>query len=113
MPRYVANAPAAPKQPIKKLPPTIELSPDTPVEVVKAYIARQTGFSDHNRIGLFDPSTKKTLKDRKAAISSYANVASSGELLVKDLGAFPSPYPARLAYLFILPASPHARRQAR
>ncbi|KAK1761210.1 3-oxo-5-alpha-steroid 4-dehydrogenase-domain-containing protein [Echria macrotheca] len=76
----------APKKPIKKLPNTIELPRDATVEDAKVQIARQTGFNDFNRIGLFDPITKKTLKNRKALITDEANVMSAGELVVKDLG---------------------------
>jgi very-long-chain enoyl-CoA reductase len=45
-------------------------------------IARQTGTNDFNRIGLFDPTTQKTLKDRKARLRDLG----FEELLVKDLG---------------------------
>ncbi|ROT43741.1 hypothetical protein SODALDRAFT_268455 [Sodiomyces alkalinus F11] len=76
----------SPKQPIKKLPPSIEVPANITIEDIKALIARKTGFSDHNRIGLFDPSTKKTLKNRKAEIGNEQAVVSTGELLVKDLG---------------------------
>lgn len=43
-------------------------------------------MGDHNRIGLCDPATKKTLKDRKAPIAREPNVAAAAEVLVKDLG---------------------------
>ncbi|KAF4984648.1 hypothetical protein FZEAL_224 [Fusarium zealandicum] len=76
----------SPKQPVKKLPASVELGPDTTVEDVKILIARQTGISDHNRIGLYDPSTKKTLKNRKALIVDEPGVAATGETLVKDMG---------------------------
>ncbi|KAF4123643.1 very-long-chain enoyl-CoA reductase [Geosmithia morbida] len=72
----------SPKKPIKKLPPTIQLAPDTSVEDVKKQVAKAINLGDHNRIGLFDPSTKKTLKDRKALIASL----NIDEVLVKDLG---------------------------
>lgn len=85
--KTLTNRPA-PKQPIKKLPPSIEIPANTTVDVIKVLIARATGFSDHNRIGLFDPSTKKTLKNRKAEIGNEEAVVSAGELLVKDLGTF-------------------------
>jgi very-long-chain enoyl-CoA reductase len=77
---------AAPKQPIKKLPPSIEVSANTTVEDLKILVARQAGIKDHNRIGLFDPAAKKTLKNRKAAIGSENAVVAAGEVLVKDLG---------------------------
>lgn len=78
---------AAPKKPINKLPESIEISPETNVEEVKKIIARQTGLGDFNRVGLFDPSTQKTLKNRKAQIASEQAVMSAGQVLVKDLGA--------------------------
>jgi very-long-chain enoyl-CoA reductase len=59
---------------------------ETTVEDIKVLIARQARIRDHNRIGLFYPSTKKTLKDRKAKIVEEEDVMSTGELLVKDLG---------------------------
>ncbi|CCF36891.1 3-oxo-5-alpha-steroid 4-dehydrogenase [Colletotrichum higginsianum] len=76
----------SPKQPIKKLPETIEVPADATVEEVKHIVARKAGFSDFNRVGLFDPSTQKTLKNRKAQISSEPAVMSAGHVLVKDLG---------------------------
>ncbi|RSL46626.1 hypothetical protein CEP54_013762 [Fusarium duplospermum] len=76
----------SPKQPIKKLPASVELGPDTTVEDVKIMIAKAAGISDHNRIGLYDPSTKKTLKNRKARISDEPAVVAAGETLVKDMG---------------------------
>lgn len=77
---------AAPKQPIKRLPASLDISPETTVEEIKVLIARQAGISDHNRVGIFDPETKKTLKNRKAQIGTEAAVISAGELLIKDLG---------------------------
>ncbi|TDZ67935.1 putative enoyl reductase [Colletotrichum trifolii] len=76
----------SPKQPIKKLPESIEISPEATVEDVKRAIARQAGISDFNRVGLFDPSTQKTLKNRRAQISTEQAVMSAGQVLVKDLG---------------------------
>lgn len=76
----------APKKPIKKLPASVELPRDATVEDAKKVIARQAGFTDFNRIGLFDPSTKSILKNRRALIRDEAGVVSAGELVVKDLG---------------------------
>ncbi|KAL2256421.1 hypothetical protein VTK26DRAFT_1700 [Humicola hyalothermophila] len=76
----------APKQPIKKLPASVELPQDATVEDAKIAIARQAGLGDFNRVGLFDPATKKTLKDRKALLRDLSGVMSAGELIVKDLG---------------------------
>lgn len=78
--------PTAPKQPIKKLPAAIHVPANATVEDVKKLIAKEAGFSDYNRIGLFYPSTRKTLKDRKALIAEDKEVAEAGEVLVKDLG---------------------------
>lgn len=79
----------APKQGIKKLPPTIDLPAGATVEDVKKLIAKQAGINDHNRIGLFYTSTRKTLKDRKAVVAEDKDVAEAGEVLVKDLGMTP------------------------
>lgn len=49
-------------------------------------IAKQVGFSDYNRVGIYDPSTKKTLKNRMARISEEPGVTAANEVLVKDLG---------------------------
>ncbi|KAI1869237.1 uncharacterized protein JN550_005867 [Neoarthrinium moseri] len=72
----------SPKQPIKRLPPSLELPATATVEDAKVVLARKVGLSDHNRIGLFDPATKKTLKDRRAVLADLGHA----ELLVKDLG---------------------------
>lgn len=74
------------KKPIKKLPATIDVPHDASVEEIKILIARETGCDDFNRIGLFDPTTNKTLKNRRALISEEAGVLSKKQLLVKDLG---------------------------
>lgn len=81
------------KKPIKKLPATIEVPHDASVEDIKILIARDTGCDDFNRIGLFDPTTNKTLKNRRALISEEAGVLSKKQLLVKDLGTPLSPPP--------------------
>ncbi|KAH7155336.1 steroid alpha reductase family protein [Dactylonectria estremocensis] len=76
----------SPKQPIKKLPESIELGPETTVEDVKKLVAKQAGIGDFNRVGLYDPSTKKTLKNRKARIADEQGVVAASEVLVKDMG---------------------------
>ncbi|KAB5582484.1 3-oxo-5-alpha-steroid 4-dehydrogenase-domain-containing protein [Coniochaeta sp. 2T2.1] len=76
----------SPKQPIKRLPASVEYPRDATVEDLKKIIARQAGVSDFNRIGLFDPTTKKIIKNRNALIKDQQDVMSTGELLVKDLG---------------------------
>lgn len=76
----------APKKPIKKLPASIDLPRDATVEEAKALIAHASGFSDFNRIGLFDPSTKQILKNRRALVRDEEGVIKARELVVKDLG---------------------------
>lgn len=76
----------APKKPIRKLPATVELPHDATVEDAKMVIARQSGFTDYNRIGLFDPVSKQNLKNRRALVRDEAGVTAAGELVVKDLG---------------------------
>ncbi|KAK4189868.1 very-long-chain enoyl-CoA reductase, partial [Podospora australis] len=74
------------RQPIKKLPAHIELPADATVEDAKHLIARASGFSDFNRIGLYDPTTRKILKNRKALVRNEEGIVTAGELVVKDLG---------------------------
>ena len=76
----------APKQPIRNLPELVEITDDLTIEDIKKVVAKAAGFSDHNRIGVYDPTTKKTLKDRKARVVDAQGVVSAGEVLVKDLG---------------------------
>ncbi|OAA79244.1 3-oxo-5-alpha-steroid 4-dehydrogenase [Akanthomyces lecanii RCEF 1005] len=76
----------SPKQPIKRLPASVELPAGATVEDVKKAIAKQAGIGDFNRIGLFDTATRKTLKDRKALVADIPAVSDAGEVLVKDLG---------------------------
>lgn len=92
----------APKQPIKKLPASIELPADATVEDAKIAVARGSGIRDFNRIGLYDPSTKKILKNRKALVRDEQGVVSTGELVVKDLGTSPA---------FTSPLLPQRRRK--
>ncbi|KAH9907942.1 3-oxo-5-alpha-steroid 4-dehydrogenase-domain-containing protein [Xylariomycetidae sp. FL2044] len=72
---------------IKNLPPTVELPSDATVEDAKIAIARATRISDYNRVGIFDPLSQKTLKDRKSLLRDHPEVIKRGQLLVKDLGA--------------------------
>ncbi|KAF4986708.1 hypothetical protein FGRMN_10705 [Fusarium graminum] len=76
----------SPRQPIKNLPPSIEVGPDTTVEGLKALIAKEAKLGDFNRIGIYDSTTKKTLKNRKARLVDEPSVVSTGEVLVKDMG---------------------------
>ncbi|KAI2468297.1 3-oxo-5-alpha-steroid 4-dehydrogenase-domain-containing protein [Annulohypoxylon bovei var. microspora] len=71
---------------LKGLPPTIELPDDATVDDAKQAVARAAKVSDHYRIGIFDPVSKKTIKDRNSLLRSHAEVVKRGELLVKDLG---------------------------
>jgi len=76
----------APKKPIRKLPATVELPDDATLEDAKIAIARESGFTDYNRIGLYDPVSKQNLKNRRALLRDEAGVIAAGELVVKDLG---------------------------
>ncbi|KAI8955802.1 3-oxo-5-alpha-steroid 4-dehydrogenase-domain-containing protein [Xylaria longipes] len=71
---------------LKGLPPTIELPDDATVEFAKKEIASATKTSDFNRIGIFDPVSKKTLKDRNAVVREQEPVMKHKEIIVKDLG---------------------------
>ncbi|KAI2642163.1 3-oxo-5-alpha-steroid 4-dehydrogenase-domain-containing protein [Xylaria nigripes] len=71
---------------LKGLPPAIELPDGATVEFAKKEIARATKTSDFNRIGIFNPATNKTLKDRNAVLQEEAAVMKQGEIVVKDLG---------------------------
>ncbi|KAI4860445.1 3-oxo-5-alpha-steroid 4-dehydrogenase-domain-containing protein [Hypoxylon rubiginosum] len=71
---------------LKGLPPSVELPPDATIDDAKIAIAKAARVSDYNRIGIFDPVSKKTLKDRKSLLRDQPEVVKHGELLVKDLG---------------------------
>jgi very-long-chain enoyl-CoA reductase len=71
---------------LKGLPPTIEVSDNATIEDTKKQIARATKTADFNRIGIFDPVTKKTFKDRNAVLAQQEPVIKHGEIVVKDLG---------------------------
>ncbi|CCE30099.1 hypothetical protein E4U22_001262 [Claviceps purpurea] len=76
----------SPKQPIKRLPASVDLPEDATIGDLKVLIAKEAKIGDFNRIGIFDPSTKKTLKNRKAKVADEPNVLAAKEVLVKDLG---------------------------
>jgi very-long-chain enoyl-CoA reductase len=76
----------SPKQPIKRLPESLDLPRDAKVVEVKKMIAKATGISDFNRIGIFDTVTKKTLKDPNSLIRDNEVVMKEGQILIKDLG---------------------------
>ncbi|KAI1354426.1 3-oxo-5-alpha-steroid 4-dehydrogenase-domain-containing protein [Xylaria sp. FL0043] len=71
---------------LRDLPATLSLPADATVEFTKKEIARATRTPDFNRIGIFDPVSKKTLKDRNALIREQDPVMKHGELIIKDLG---------------------------
>ncbi|KAI0161488.1 3-oxo-5-alpha-steroid 4-dehydrogenase-domain-containing protein [Xylariaceae sp. FL1272] len=75
------------KKGIRGLPPTIELPDDATVEYTKKAVAKATKTSDFNRIGIFDPVSNKTVKDRNALICDQEPIMKQGEFMVKDLGA--------------------------
>lgn len=77
---------SAPKKPIKGLPTEIELPQDANVEYVKKQLAKAARISDFNQIGIFDPVSKKTLKDNNSLIREQVEVIKHGEILIKDLG---------------------------
>lgn len=64
----------------------MQLPSDATIGDLKVLIAQEAKIGDFNRVGIFDPSTKKTLKNRKAKLSDEPNVAAAQEVLVKDLG---------------------------
>ncbi|RYP93764.1 hypothetical protein DL770_000136 [Monosporascus sp. CRB-9-2] len=76
----------SPKKPIKGLPSSIDLPEDANVEYVKKQLAKAARISDFNRVGIFDPVSKKTLKDKNSLIREQEDVIKQGEILVKDLG---------------------------
>ncbi len=53
---------------------------------MKRQLAKAVRISDFNRIGIFDPVSKKTLKDKNAPIREHEEVIKHGEIFVKDLG---------------------------
>lgn len=62
---------------------------DAEVDDVKKAVARQAGVKDHNRIGLFYPSDRKRIADRRALVRNLQDVTSNGRILVQDLGTSP------------------------
>lgn len=80
---------------MKRLPTSIEIPGDATIEDTKQVIAKASGVSDYNRIGIFNPSTRKNIRDRKALIRDNQDIVAKGEVLVQDLGmpsrdAFPA-----------------------
>ena len=93
----ISLANRAPKKPIKKLPAKIEVPKDATVEDAKKVVARQSGISDFNRIGLYD-AAGSLLKDRKALIRDLDTTS----LQVKNLGAFVLRCRAASRYFYFL-----------
>ena len=88
--RANTSLPAAPKQPVKGLPASIDVPADATFEDLKKLIAKTTKAGDFNRVGIFDPETRKTVKNRNARLVDQPGIAKTNEVLVKDLGAYPS-----------------------
>lgn len=59
---------------------------DAEIDEVKKAVAREAGVKDFNRIGLFYPSTKKRIGDRRALVRDLQDVIDNGQILVQDLG---------------------------
>ena len=74
------------KQRVKRLPASIEVPSDATIENVKQVVAKQAGVGDYNRIGVFNPATRKNIKDRKALVRDEPDIVAKGEVLVQDLG---------------------------
>ncbi|KAI1343910.1 3-oxo-5-alpha-steroid 4-dehydrogenase-domain-containing protein [Xylariaceae sp. FL0016] len=71
---------------LKGLPSTVELPNDATIEQTKKVIAKATRTSDFNRVGIFDPVSRKTVKDKNALLRDQEPIMKNGEFLVKDLG---------------------------
>ena len=71
---------------IKRLPSSIDVTTATTIEELQQQLAKKAGVSDYNRIGIFDPSTRKIIRDRRAVIGAQENVISLKALLAQDLG---------------------------
>ena len=76
---------------VKRLPQSITVERTSTIESIKKTIAQKAGVRDPNRIGLFDPKTKKSIKDKAALIGDQEAVVAEGQLLVQDLGTYPVP----------------------
>ncbi|KAK0386604.1 hypothetical protein NLU13_6439 [Sarocladium strictum] len=66
--------PRVPKKPLKNLPSTIPVGPTTTVEDVKAAVAQAARIRDHHRIGVYDPTTRTTCKNRKELIANIPGI---------------------------------------
>lgn len=75
---------------IKKLPASIDVSTATTIEELQQKLAKQSGVKDYNRIGIFDPVTRKIIRDRRAVLGAQENIVGSKAILAQDLGTFPS-----------------------
>lgn len=72
------------------------MSDDAEIEDVKKAVARQVGLKDFNRIGVFYPSTRKRIADRRALVRDQEDVTKNGEVLIQDLGMQPLHRPTQL-----------------
>ncbi|KIH90729.1 enoyl reductase [Sporothrix brasiliensis 5110] len=72
---------------IKKLPASIDITTSTTIEELQQKLAKASGVRDYNRIGIFDPVTRKIIRDRRAVLGAQENVVASKAILVQDLGA--------------------------
>lgn len=59
---------------------------DAEIEDVKKAVAAWCNVKDYNRIGLFSPSTRKRIADRRALVRDQEDLVKNGEVLVQDLG---------------------------
>lgn len=71
---------------IKTLPASIDIPASGTIEQLQIALAKEARVSDFNRIGIFDPTTRKILRDRRAVLGQQENIAVTGDVLVQDLG---------------------------
>lgn len=62
------------------------------IDDVKKAVATLCGVKDYNRIGLFNPSTRKRIADRRALVREQLDITKTGEVLVQDLGMLLLPF---------------------
>lgn len=74
---------------IKKLPASIDVTTASTIEELQQKLAKASGVRDYNRIGIFDPVTRKIIRDRLAVLGAQDNVVKEKAILAQDLGEFP------------------------